>query len=109
MVFGLMFTTVGTFGPPRRGVTRGPTTGVGAFGPPRRGVIKGLMTGVGAFGPPRRGVIRGLMIGMEGSVTGRSRRPRRSRSLDPPEPELESRFGRCFARRDGAPCMLEIP
>lgn len=57
--------------------------------------------GVGSgFGPPTRGVTSGLTRGMEGSETGRSRRPRRSKLLGPSMIKSKLGFGECFARPD---------
>jgi hypothetical protein len=64
--------------------------------------------GVGV-GPPRRGVTIGFTMGMEGSVTGRSRRPRRPRSLDGSMSKLSLGFEKCLTRSGRTPCISEVP
>lgn len=113
---GLLFTGVGVgCGPPRRRVTRGSMigteggVGLGLLFP---GVGVGfwlLFPGVGVgWGPPTRRVTRGLRIGMEGSEIGRSRRPRRSKGSDASMLGFKLGFAKCFARRNGTSCMLEV-
>jgi len=65
---------------------------------------RSLFTGTGVFcGPP----VNASMRGMEGSEMGKSGSP--LRLLEPPEFELELPFEECFSRRNGAPCMFEVP
>ena len=121
--------------PPRREATKGLTTGMegiivgrpfeGSFPLPGSGLGAGAgCVGTGSGGgvtlgmlipgvdvgvdPPRRGVISGFTTGMEGTGTGRSTSPRRPKLLEASMLKLDRGFGKCFVRRSGIPCILEV-